>query len=131
MARISRTPVGKHLTALISDGLLVARPWNGVMVADLNQNRLVEFYAVREVLEGAAAELAAKHASNAEIEHMFEIAESELGAKDDAARLVLIDSELHHAIFAAAHNRYLLQSLSTVTDALGLFATLHSCCRAA
>ena len=120
MARMSRTPVREAFHSIISDGLLVAGPWNGVMVADLDQNQLVELYAVREVLEGAAAELAAKHASNAEIEHMFEIAESELGAKDDAARLVLINSELHHAIYAAAHNRYLLQSLSTVTDALGL-----------
>jgi DNA-binding GntR family transcriptional regulator len=118
--RISRTPVREAFHSIIADGLLVAGPWNGVMVADLDQNQLVELYAVREVLEGAAAELAAKHASNAEIEHMFEIAESELGAKDDAARLVLINSELHHAIYAAAHNRYLLQSLSTVTDALGL-----------
>ena len=33
----------------------------------------------------------------------------------------MINSELHHAIYAAARNRYLLQSLlSTVTNALGL-----------
>ena len=77
-------------------------------------------YAVRETFEGAAARLAAKHASGAEIENMFEIAKSELRAKDDPTKLVLINSELHHAIYSAAHNRYLLQSLRTVTDALGL-----------
>jgi DNA-binding GntR family transcriptional regulator len=117
---VSRTPVREAFHRIIADGLLVVGPWNGAMVADLDQNQLVELYAVREVLEGAAAALAAKQASKAEIGHLFEIAASEFRAKADPEKLVLINSELHHAIFAAAHNRYLLQSLSTVTDALGL-----------
>ncbi len=33
---------------------------------------------------------------------------------------MIINSELHQTIYAAAHNRYLLQSLNTVVDALGL-----------
>jgi len=117
---ISRTPVREAFHSIVADGLLVAGPWNGVMVADLDQNQLVELYAVREMLEGGAAALAATHASSAEVEHIFEIAASELAAKSDPAKLVVINSELHHAIYAAAHNRYLLQSLSTVTNALGL-----------
>lgn len=117
---ISRTPVREAFHSIEADGLLVAGPWNGVMVADLDQNQLVELYAVREMLEGGAAALAATHASSAEVEHIFEIAASELAAKSDPAKLVVINSELHHAIYAAAHNRYLLQSLSTVTNALGL-----------
>ena len=123
--RMSRAPVREAFHSIIADGLLVAGPWNGVMVADLDQNQLVELYAVREVLEGAAAELAAKHASNAEIEHMFEIAESELGAKDDAARLVLINSELHRDLCAGG-----AQSLSSAITqhgdgCVGLVAPLY------
>lgn len=117
---ISRTPVREAFHGIIADGLLVTGPWNGAMVAVLDQNQLVELYAVREVLEGAAAGLAATHASSAEVEQMVEIAASELAAANDPAKLVLINSELHRAIYAAAHNRYLLQSLSAVTDALGL-----------
>jgi DNA-binding GntR family transcriptional regulator len=117
---ISRTPVRQAFHGIIADGLLTTGPWSGAMVAELDQNQLVELYAVREVLEGAAAALAAKHASDAEIEHIFEIAESERNAKNDPSKLVLINSELHEAIYAAAHNRYLMQSLRTVTDALGL-----------
>lgn len=116
---ISRTPVREAFHGIISDGLLATGPWNGAVVAELDQNQLVELYAVREVLEGAAAALAAKHASSAEIEHILEISETERST-NDPAKLVLINSELHHAIYAAAHNRYLLQSLGTVTDALGL-----------
>lgn len=117
---ISRTPVREAFHSIVADGLLVSGPWNGAMIAELDQNQLVELYAVREALEGAAADLAAKHASSAEIENMFEIAKIELSAKDDPAKLVLINSELHHAIYSATHNRYLLQSLRTITDALGL-----------
>jgi DNA-binding GntR family transcriptional regulator len=117
---ISRTPVRQAFHSIIADGLLATGPWNGAVVAELDQNQLVELYAVREVLEGAAAALAAKHASDAEIEHMEGIAASEREAKNDPSKLVLINSELHQAIYGAAHNRYLMQSLRTVTDALGL-----------
>jgi DNA-binding GntR family transcriptional regulator len=54
------------------------------MVADLDQNQLVELYAVREALEGFGAGLAARHASTAEIEQIFDIAASELAAQDNA-----------------------------------------------
>ncbi len=118
--RISRTPVRQAFHSLIADGLLTSGPWNGAMVAELDQNQLVELYAVREVLEGAAAALAAKHASDAEIEHIQEIVASEREARSEPSKLVLINSELHEAIYSAAHNRYLMQSLRTVTDALGL-----------
>ena len=117
---ISRTPVREAFHSIIADGLMVTGPWNGAMVASLDLNQLVELYAVREALEGAAAAFAARHASVAEIEHLFEIAESEVEAKDDPEKLVLVNTDLHHAIYAATHNRYLLQSLSSVIDALGL-----------
>jgi DNA-binding GntR family transcriptional regulator len=117
---ISRTPVRQAFHSIIADGLLTTGPWNGAMVAELDQNQLVELYAVREVLEGSAAALAARHASDAEVEHMLEILATERDARNDSTRLVLINSELHEAIYSAAHNRYLMQSLRTVTDALGL-----------
>lgn len=78
---ISRTPVREAFHSIVADGLLVTGSWNGVMIAELDQNQLVELYAVREVLEGAAAGLAASHASKAEINHLFEIAERESAAK--------------------------------------------------
>jgi DNA-binding GntR family transcriptional regulator len=51
---------------------------------------------------------------------LAEIAEAEAAAKDDPNKLVIINSELHQTIYAAAHNRYLLQALNTVVDTLGL-----------
>ena len=117
---ISRTPVREALHRLVAEGLLVAGPWNGVMVAELDRQQLVELYAVREALEGTAAALAAQHASKAEVQVMLAIASRELEAEAEPQRLVAINGELHRAIYEASHNRYLLQSINSIVDALGL-----------
>jgi DNA-binding GntR family transcriptional regulator len=117
---ISRTPVREAFHRIVSEGLLTNGPWNGVMVADLDAQQLVQLYAVRAALEGTAAALAAQHASEAEIQGLFHIAASEARAKKNPEKLVILNSELHQALYAAAHNRYLLQSITTVVDALGL-----------
>jgi len=118
--QISRTPVREAFHRIVTEGLLTVGSWNGAMVAQLDAQQLVELYAVRAVLEGAAARLAAEHASRAEVKSLFSIAEREEEAKNDAEALVVINAELHHAIYNAAHNRYLLQSLNTIVDTLGL-----------
>jgi DNA-binding GntR family transcriptional regulator len=118
--KISRTPVREAFHRLIAEGLLANGPWNGVMVAELDAQELVQLYAVREALEGTAAALAAQNATAAEVKHLLEISAAEARSRNDPEKLVVINSELHQTIYAAAHNRYLLQSLNTVVDALGL-----------
>ena len=118
--KISRTPVREAFHRIVSEGLLVIGSWNGAMVAQLDAQQLVDLYAVRALLEGAAAGLAAEHASRVEIKNLFAIADREMAAKNDPEALVIINAELHQAIYSAAHNRYLLQSLNTVVDTLGL-----------
>jgi DNA-binding GntR family transcriptional regulator len=90
------------------------------MVAELDAQELIQLYAVREALEGTAAALAAQNATTAEVKRLFEIGAAEARARNDPEKLVTINSELHQTIYAAAHNRYLLQSVNTVVDALGL-----------
>jgi len=118
--RISRTPVREAFHRLVAEGLLNIGPWNGVMVAELSADELMQLYAVREALEGSAARLAAQHATAAEIARLSEIAAAEAAAKHDPNKFVIINSKLHQTMYAAAHNRYLLQALNTVVDALGL-----------
>jgi DNA-binding GntR family transcriptional regulator len=117
---ISRTPVREAFHRIISEGLLTNGPWNGVMMAELDAQQLVQLYAVRAALEGTAAALAAQNATKPEVQRLFQIAASEARAKKDPAKLVILNSELHRTLYAAAHNPYLLQSITTVVDALGL-----------
>ena len=116
---ISRTPVREAFHRIVSEGLLTNGPWNGVMVAELTADQLVQLYAIREVLEGAAAALAAKHATKAEVQRMLKIAASEANEKDPE-KLVVINGDLHQTLYGAAHNPYLLQSLNSIVDTLGL-----------
>jgi DNA-binding GntR family transcriptional regulator len=118
--KISRTPVREAFHRMISEGLLVNGPWNGVMVTELGEQQLVQLYAVREALEGAAAALAAEHATKAELQLMVRIVAKEARAGHDPDKLVTINGELHQTFYKASHNRYLLQSVTTVVDALGL-----------
>ena len=117
---ISRTPVREAFHRLASESLLINGPWNGVMVADLDVQQLTELYAVRESLEGTAAGLAARHATAAELDMMDKILALEAKEKKHSEKCVVINRDLHQTIYRAAHNRYLLQSLNTVVDALGL-----------
>ncbi len=118
--KISRTPVREAFHRIISEGLLTTGPWNGVMVAELTPQQLVDLYAVREALEGTAAALAAKNATAPELRSLFGIAAMEKNECDDPAKLVVINAKLHQVIYRAAHNQYLLQSLTTIVDVLGL-----------
>jgi DNA-binding GntR family transcriptional regulator len=118
--KISRTPVREAFHRMISEGLLVNGPWNGVMVTELDEQQLMQLYAVREALEGTAAALAAVHATKAELQLMLRIAATEARRGNDPDKLVTINSELHQTFYKASHNRYLLQSVTTVVDALGL-----------
>lgn len=117
---VSRTPVREAMRRLESEGLLIQLPWRGVVVAELDRAQVLELYAMREVLEGTAARFAAQHADPGELELMRDLLNQEEAAGDDAERAARINRELHAAIYAAARNRYLLSTLSSLGNALAL-----------
>lgn len=117
---VSRTPVREAFRRLQADGLLVLTPWRGAVVAELDRQQVVELYAMRQVLEGTAAGLAAEHATEAEIDVLFNLLDLDAEAGTDPARLAEINRGFHAAIYAAAHNRYLLDALNALSDSLAL-----------
>ena len=117
---MSRTPVRDALRRLESDGLLAHEAYRGAVVATLDASAILELYAMREVLEGSAAALAARHAREDELVTLRHIADEEAGVLEDAVRLVAINRRFHQAIFRAAHNRYLLKMLNPVHDGIAI-----------
>ncbi len=117
---VSRTPVREAFRRLQADGLLVLTPWRGAEVAQLDRGQVVELYAMRRVLEGTAAGLAAEHATDAEIDHLFDLLDQDKAARGDSTRRAEINREFHHVLYAAAHNHYLLKSLNALADSLAL-----------
>lgn len=115
--QVSRTPVREALRRLQSENLLVLTE-HGLAVPQLSRNQIFELYAIREVLEGAAAALAARHASPAEVAYMQQILDAQAAAKNDEARLLATNRELHGCIYRAANNRYLVRTLQSLQDEL-------------
>ena len=117
---VSRTPVREAFRRLESEGLLTFESWRGVVVADLDRQQVSELYAMREVLEGAAARLAARHIDDCEIEVLELLLDRADKTNNDPATLAEINRQFHEMIYGAAHNRYLTQTLEQLRNALAL-----------
>lgn len=115
---ISRTPVREALNKLESEGLVTALPHRGMIITELDYQAIMELYQMREVLESSAAGLAAKHASEAEKLVLKEILKQQESTLDDPEFQANQNRLFHTAIYNAAHNRYLLQSLNSLKHAL-------------
>jgi DNA-binding GntR family transcriptional regulator len=109
---LGRTPVREALKRLEGEGLLTHEPRRGLVVTTLDQQAVSELYAMREVLEGAAAAFAARHATDSEIANMALILQE--CAEDGEP--VELNQQFHQAIYGAAHNRHLIRSLQSLTD---------------
>lgn len=118
---VSRTPVREALKRLESEGLLAFAPGRGLIVAELDQQQVLELYSLREVLEGAAASLAAQHASEVETRALRDLVarQAEVPPEDLAAQ-IQVNQHFHQMIYRAARNRYLLEALNSLRDSLAL-----------
>jgi len=120
--KVSRTPVREAFGRLVSKGLVVPGQGRGLIVRRLDQAEVVELYAMREILEAAAARLAARHASEPEIEALRDI-EKDFEAASDAAEMARLNRIFHESIFAASRNRYLDSALQELQDAIALLGS--------
>lgn len=118
--QVSRTPVREALRRLESEGLLTFESWRGVVVADLDRQQISELYALRESLEGTAARLAARHIDDGEIELLSLLLKRSETASNDPKVQAETNRQLHETIHAAAHNRYLTQTLQNLRNSLAL-----------
>jgi DNA-binding GntR family transcriptional regulator len=117
---VSRTPVREALQRLQQRGLLVLGTGRGLVVAQLSQQQIIELYAMRQILEGSAARFAATHATPAEIEILYQLQEELKAAEGDALLHANLNRQFHQAIYEAAHNRYLMQTLESLHDSFAL-----------
>jgi DNA-binding GntR family transcriptional regulator len=118
--KVSRTPVRDAIRRLEAEGLLEHEPRNGLVVARLDRQAVMELYVMRETLEGTAARLCARHASDMEIQDLVDLVERERQMHGDFEALARHNVRFHAAIHRGAHNRYLEKSLLAVNDSMGL-----------
>ncbi|MGB8622608.1 MAG: GntR family transcriptional regulator [Paracoccaceae bacterium] len=119
---VSRTPIREALQRLETQSLLV-RDGRSLIVASLNHNQLAELYVVRGELEGLAARLAARHATDEEIHVLRDMVQEDRALLDDPKALARANRRFHKQVHLASHNRYLVQQLDLVHRSMALMAT--------
>lgn len=119
---VSRTPIREALQRLETQSLL-ARDGRSLIVASLDHNELAELYVVRAELEGLAASLAARHATDEEIRVLRDMVEDDRQLLGDPPALARANRRFHKLIHLASHNRFLVRQLDLVHRSMALLAT--------
>lgn len=119
---VSRTPIREALQRLETQSMLV-RDGRSLIVASLDHNQLAELYVVRTELEGLAARLAARHATDEEIHVLRAMAEEDRALLGDPQALSRANRRFHKQFHLASHNRYLVQQLDLVHRSMALLAS--------
>ncbi|OUS36358.1 GntR family transcriptional regulator [Rhodobacterales bacterium 56_14_T64] len=119
---VSRTPIREALQRLETQSLL-ERDGRSLIVASLDHNQMAELYVVRRELEGLAAKLAARHATEEEITVLRDMVDADDALVGDPVALSKANRRFHEQIHLASHNRYLVQQLNLVHRTMALMAT--------
>lgn len=119
---VSRTPVREALQRLETQAML-RRDGRSLIVASLDHNQLAELYAVRTELEGLAARLAARHATDEEVRVLRTMVTDDQALLGDARAMSRANKRFHRQIHLASHNRFLVQQLDLVHRSMALMAT--------
>lgn len=114
---ISRTPVREAIRQLEADGLVIHLPRQGATIRSLDHAEVVELYEMRAVLEGTAARLAARAASDIELAELAAL-NAELAATPAGPQAREVNRQFHRSLLDAARNRFLLKSISALQKTL-------------
>lgn len=114
---ISRTPVREAIRQLEADGLVAHLPRQGATIRSLDHAEVVELYEMRAVLEGTAARLAARAASEIELAELAAL-NAELTASPAGPDAREVNRQFHRSLLDAARNRFLLKSMSALQKTL-------------
>ncbi|MCL3883159.1 GntR family transcriptional regulator [Marivita sp. GX14005] len=114
---VSRTPVREAIRQMEADGIVTHVPRQGASIRTLDYAEVMDLYEMRAVLEGTAARLAARAASDIEIAELIDMnhALAEKGSRPDAFAL---NRQFHAALLDAAKNRFLTRSITALQKAL-------------
>jgi DNA-binding GntR family transcriptional regulator len=115
---ISRTPIREALLRLETERFVERTAGRRLVVAEVSPEEVLDVYAVREVLNGLAARLAAENASTTELIRLRRLHREMKWAFDDGdtVRMARLNFEFHDAVCAASRNAFLLEMLRKAHD---------------
>lgn len=109
---VSRTPIREAAHRLAQEHLVLMTT-KGITVLGVTDKDLVDIYDIRVRLEGMAAALAARNATDEQIEKMRETLDLQefYSVKNDADHIKSMDSSFHALLYAAADSIVLYDTL--------------------
>lgn len=111
---ISRTPIREAFRQLESEGYLTVIPRKGAVVTSLSERAVEEFYAIKSILEGYAARMAAENLTERDIEKLEAINArlAQLAEEGDVKTFFKVHNEFHELFIRAADNEKLLELIN-------------------
>lgn len=111
---ISRTPIREAFRQLESEGYLVVIPRKGAVVASLSERDVVEFYAIKSILEGHAARIAAERMTERDLERLETINSrlQQIAADGDIKTFFRVHNEFHELFIKASGNDKLVELIN-------------------
>jgi DNA-binding GntR family transcriptional regulator len=115
---VSRTPIRHAIARLQGHGLITPQARRGCIVSPLNLTDVAEILYLRGLMEGAAAELAARHVTEAELVHLERLADQSYVPGDPSSyeEFVRANREFHLAVAQASRNKRLVAAITTLLD---------------
>ena len=104
---VSKTPVREALQKLEHERLVVIIPNKGTFVANVSIDRIRELFEIREILECAAARLAAKLPARGQFESVLQNHPSFTISDGELRHQLLSGYQIHTRIVEAVENSYL------------------------
>ncbi len=113
---IGRTPIREAFFRLASENLLQVVKGRGFFVRDITLSDLKDLFEAMLILERAAAALAARRITDAQLDSLREKNEQLLAAakKNDHLKTTFSNSEFHRTLYKASHNEYLISALNNI-----------------
>ena len=111
---ISRTPIREAFRQLESEGYLQVIPRKGAVVASLSERDIEEFYAIKIILEGFAARIAAEKLTEKDIERLESINErlQKIAEDGDVKTFFRVHNEFHELFIKASGNEKLYDMIN-------------------
>lgn len=115
---VSLVPVREALKVLESEGLVSITPRRGAFVTEISLSDLDELYFARKLLEGEAIALACPLLTDADFAALAELMRCMRASTDsgDIRAFMQGNRDFHMRIYAAAGNRYLLQTIEKLWE---------------
>lgn len=115
---LSRTPVREALRRLEAESIVEHRARIGAVIRRLDHAEIVQLYEMRVVFERTAAEMAAKHGSDAEFDTLEDLNNRIEQERANPAVGAAINQDFHRALYLAGRNRFLLEAARALNNAL-------------